>query len=214
MAEVRLSDLYGRTAMIRSDLLQEQGLSALMDAARELAKDTGLLTDVTLTTVFKDEWDVTLALPAGRTIRALEKVEAFDNGRWRELQGPDNNILRSVVPPESMDSRSFSRWAAREGHVIFDCPSLDKVRALRITLSWVPSQVEMPEAIDIPLNAERAIILLAQGYLLQIAGPGQNLALSERRFKDYRAELPLLVHLAQEGPGTSDSVNSWLPFER
>lgn len=215
MASIRLGELYDRAGMIRSDLLQDQIASALVDSARKLAIDTGLLEDEIPFTLFAGEWDMRFILPAGRQVQQVKRVEVLDreDGRWSPLRGPDLRIL-GAVPPESRDAGTPTSWITKgDDRVLFDCPAEEDM-ALRVTLAYIPAKGETPDEIAFPVEAEEALVHLAKSKLWGIAGRGQNLRSEAVEARDYRAQLPKLCHLADVGHmAVRVSVNDSLPKE-
>ena len=213
MASIRLSDLYDRAGQIRSDLLPAQIQAALVEAARSLAIDTGIVEDVIPFTLEEGMYSYQLDLPANRVIQSFKRVEAMDaDGKWGAMDGPALSIL-GRTPPESVEPGTPGKWTSLEGVLLFECPT-DADMALRATVAYIPDKNDTPDTIAFPAQAQDALVAKARAHLWSISGREQNLKMEAVDNRAYRSKLPRICNLADLGNArVPQSVNASIPME-
>jgi len=212
---VRLKELFQRVFLSRSDVIPEQVTWALVEAARKLANDTGLLTDVVLFTLAEDAWSVTLADPDGRERRSIERIELwdFDLEQWRQIDPLAKVYLTAgTVAVESLDAAEPYQWTEKDGNILFQSPA-DDTYSLRAEITWIPTRNPIPDDLPFPSDAEEALIFWAKKLIFDIDGAKMNPKLAAQAEKDYQGELPGLCHLSQDGQVGGRTINDWLPYE-
>ena len=213
MASIRLSDLYDRAGQIRSDLLPAQIQSALVEAARSLAIDTGILEDVIPFTLEEGMHGYHVEIPGNRTVQAFKRVEVMDaDGKWSAMAGPLLEIL-GRTPPESVEPGTPGKWTSAGSTLLFECPT-DADLPLRVTVAYIPDKNDTPDTIDFPAQAQDALLAKARAHLWSIAGREQNLKMEAVDNRAYRSKLPRICNLADLGNArVPQSVNASLPME-
>jgi hypothetical protein len=213
MGTIRLNELFERVALIRSDLLEDQVQSALVEAARKVARDCKILRESYLFTLEQGEFETTVELDNGRESDKIFKVEYYDNDleRWILLKGP------YVYRPEAEDVAGMTecrpyQWGARSGLIHLFAPSDDQY-AMRAFVSWVPGRNPIPQEIEFPGQAEEALIAYASYLALLIAGKQQDKRAAIAAKSEYEGHSSTLCALSLDGDGVSRSINDWLPFE-
>lgn len=212
---IRLSELFERVRLLRQDVLPEQVSSALVEAARLLARDTNLLRDEVLFTLESGSSSATLVLPNNREVNRVFKVERHDDALtppWVKLRGPC--ILRAQGSDiAELDPFVPDAWGGVEGEITFSGPA-DDYYAMKAKVAWIPGRTPIPEELPFPSKAEQALVSWAKHLLWEISGKGQNFKLADAAKKDYNAEISGLCAISQDGEGASRTINDWLPMER
>ncbi len=219
---INLRDLYPRLGQLRSDIDSARFGWALEEATIKLASDSNLLRNVlTGITLPLGAVSAALTLPADRTLGRVEKVEYQDpddtDHQWVQLDETAAVYMDAgKIAAETKTVNAVpSIWALRASTLYFQNPS-DKAYPLRVTYAWVPKRnvTDLTVPLDLPSEAEDAILSIAEYLIWRETGPGQNIQLSELAKKNYNQEhLPECRAIADTGPSGCRSIFDFLPAE-